>query len=77
MTRLAAALALGLLSSCAAHRSSELRDPLQGFNRKMFWFNDKVDVWMLEPVARGGTSCRQSIRGPGSRVPRRRLPGYS
>jgi len=53
MTRLAAVLALGLLASCAAHRSSELRDPLQGFNRKIFWFNDRVDTWMLEPVARG------------------------
>ena len=28
-------------------------DPLEGFNRKMFWFNDKVDVYALAPVARG------------------------
>jgi phospholipid-binding lipoprotein MlaA len=53
MTRLAAVVALGLLASCATHRSAELRDPLQGFNRKIFWFNDRVDTWVLEPVARG------------------------
>src|SRR3989454_3184731 len=28
-------------------------DPLEGFNRKMFWFNDKVDVYVLAPVASG------------------------
>lgn len=26
-------------------------DPIEGFNRKIFWFNDKLDVWVLEPVA--------------------------
>jgi phospholipid-binding lipoprotein MlaA len=29
------------------------QDPWQGFNRKIFWFNDKVDVYVLEPVATG------------------------
>ena len=29
------------------------RDPIEGFNRKMFWFNDKVDEWVLEPTATG------------------------
>jgi phospholipid-binding lipoprotein MlaA len=28
-------------------------DPLEGMNRKIFWFNDKVDVYALEPVAKG------------------------
>jgi len=28
-------------------------DPLEPVNRKIFWFNDKVDVWLLEPVATG------------------------
>src|SRR5437879_5361679 len=27
-------------------------DPLEGFNRKIFWFNDHLDVYMLEPVAK-------------------------
>ncbi|HWP64577.1 MAG TPA: VacJ family lipoprotein [Candidatus Limnocylindria bacterium] len=30
-------------------------DPLQGFNRKMFWFNEKVDQWVLTPAATGLT----------------------
>lgn len=28
-------------------------DPLEGFNRKMFAFNDTVDTWFLKPVAKG------------------------
>jgi len=28
-------------------------DPIEGVNRKIFWFNDKVDVYVLEPVAKG------------------------
>jgi phospholipid-binding lipoprotein MlaA len=28
-------------------------DPLQSFNRKIFWFNDHLDMYVLEPVAKG------------------------
>jgi phospholipid-binding lipoprotein MlaA len=28
-------------------------DPLEGFNRKIFWFNDHLDMYVLEPVAKG------------------------
>jgi phospholipid-binding lipoprotein MlaA len=28
-------------------------DPLEPFNRKIFWFNDKVDSYVLEPTAKG------------------------
>jgi phospholipid-binding lipoprotein MlaA len=28
-------------------------DPWEGMNRKVFWFNDQVDVYALEPTARG------------------------
>jgi phospholipid-binding lipoprotein MlaA len=28
-------------------------DPLEPFNRKVFWFNDHVDTYVLEPVAKG------------------------
>jgi phospholipid-binding lipoprotein MlaA len=31
----------------------EISDPLEGFNRGIFWFNDKLDVYFFEPVARG------------------------
>jgi phospholipid-binding lipoprotein MlaA len=28
-------------------------DPLESFNRKIFWFNDHVDTYVLKPVATG------------------------
>jgi phospholipid-binding lipoprotein MlaA len=28
-------------------------DPWEGFNRKIFWFNDKLDIYLLRPVAVG------------------------
>jgi phospholipid-binding lipoprotein MlaA len=42
------------LQACAVRRAGgPERDPWEGFNRKMFWFNDKVDAYALEPVATG------------------------
>ena len=32
---------------------AEISDPLEDVNRGVFWFNDKLDVYLLEPVARG------------------------
>ena len=48
-------LAASLLTSCAARRvtASPEHDPLEGFNRKIFWFNDRVDTYVLVPVASG------------------------
>jgi phospholipid-binding lipoprotein MlaA len=34
-------------------RIASEHDPIQGFNRKIFWFNEKVDAYVLEPVAKG------------------------
>jgi phospholipid-binding lipoprotein MlaA len=53
--RLAAVLvALVLLASCAARRPDAAEhDPWEGLNRKMFVFNDKLDVYALEPAATG------------------------
>ncbi len=31
----------------------EVYDPLETFNRGMFWFNDKVYFWLAKPVAKG------------------------
>jgi phospholipid-binding lipoprotein MlaA len=48
----AAALAAGLGAAPALAGDGE-NDPIEGFNRKIFWFNDKLDVYVLEPVAKG------------------------
>lgn len=49
------ALALTLLaffSACSAQLEKRpVHDPLEGMNRKIFWFNDTVDVYALEPIA--------------------------
>jgi len=41
----------GVAEDWASHE--ENTDPLEKMNRGVFWFNDKVDVYALEPVAKG------------------------
>ena len=48
---LAAALAF-VVSGCAT-TSGDPRDPLEGLNRGVYGFNDKVDSWVMRPVATG------------------------
>ena len=45
--------ASSLAADTATDDSGREHDPLEGLNRKIFWFNDTLDVWVLEPVARG------------------------
>jgi len=63
-TRMGAALCLTLLclgaAACGPPAGRGLHndvraeyDPLQPLNRKVFWLNDKVDTYVLAPVARG------------------------
>lgn len=33
--------------------AEEANDPLETMNRGVFWFNDQLDIYALEPVARG------------------------
>jgi phospholipid-binding lipoprotein MlaA len=48
------ALALLCLSACAGTQPPRPDDdPFEGFNRSMFWFNDQLDIYALEPIARG------------------------
>ncbi len=43
---------LGLLgSSTLARADGENHDPIESVNRGIFWFNDKVDTYVLVPVA--------------------------
>jgi phospholipid-binding lipoprotein MlaA len=42
-----------LLAGCAAPPGVTEWDPWEGMNRKLFWFNERVDEYALEPAARG------------------------
>ena len=44
---------LGTISSITACRAEDIPDPIEPFNRAMFWVNDKFDSYLLEPVAKG------------------------
>jgi phospholipid-binding lipoprotein MlaA len=47
------ALTAATLTGCAAVQTPAKEDPLEGFNRTIFTFNDKVDQYALKPVAQG------------------------
>lgn len=54
LVRLAAAHASETPADNAANRGTEAnQDPIEPVNRAVFWFNDQVDVYVLEPVATG------------------------
>ena len=53
MRRLAALLLAALLAGCATTGDRNPRDPWEGFNRKSFAFNEKLDEVVLKPVAQG------------------------
>jgi len=42
---------LGLLAGPAV--ATDEWDPIEPFNRGIFWFNDTLDTWVLAPVAKG------------------------
>jgi phospholipid-binding lipoprotein MlaA len=47
-------LAAAVLSGCAGRQPPQPDyDPWERLNRKTFWFNEKLDAYALEPVARG------------------------
>lgn len=50
-TALLAMAAVGLLGGCAT--SGNTRDPVEGFNRAMFAFNEGLDTVLIRPVAKG------------------------
>ncbi|CAG4919266.1 MlaA family lipoprotein [Paraburkholderia gardini] len=47
------ALTAATLTGCATVQTPTKEDPLEGFNRTIFTFNDKVDQYALKPVAQG------------------------
>ena len=46
-----AVAAAGLLAGCAS--SGNPKDPIEGFNRAMFAFNEGLDSTIVKPVATG------------------------
>lgn len=50
------AVGLGLVESDEVTRDPALQDPWEGFNRKMYAFNDVFDRILLRPVAKGYVS---------------------
>ncbi|MDP2823219.1 MAG: VacJ family lipoprotein [Sulfuritalea sp.] len=46
-----AVMAVGLLAGCAS--SGNPKDPIEGFNRAMFAFNEGLDAAIIKPVATG------------------------
>lgn len=60
------------------YAEEEIADPLEGYNRAMFWFNDKVDVYLLEPVARayGYVAPNAVKKGIGNFFSNLRYPQY-
>lgn len=48
-----AATTLTLLNACASAPTADLRDPYENWNRKVQWFNDGLDDYLLRPVAQG------------------------
>ena len=47
-----AGLAFALLLGGCATVNGDPRDPFEGVNRRVYGFNDKVDTWVMQPVAR-------------------------
>lgn len=54
----AAVAAVGLLAGCAS--SGNPKDPVEGFNRAMFAFNEGLDTAIIKPVATGYDSVLPS-----------------
>ncbi|MGH8691313.1 MAG: MlaA family lipoprotein, partial [Burkholderiales bacterium] len=50
MRRLLAVLAVLCASACAT-ANGDPRDPLEGFNRGVYRFNEEFDEWLAKPVA--------------------------
>lgn len=50
---LAGAACVAVLSGCATQGTAHPDDPLEGYNRAMFQFNDTVDKAVMKPLAQG------------------------
>jgi len=63
-----AALALLTLSACAGTPGKgDPRDPLESYNRAVYTFNDKLDQFVLKPVAKGYDNVLPTVAKTGVR----------
>jgi phospholipid-binding lipoprotein MlaA len=54
LVRIGAVAAVMVMTGCATtDQSAGVHDPLEGYNRAMYKFNDAVDTAVLKPVAKG------------------------
>ena len=54
LVRIGAVAAVMVMTGCATtDQSAGVHDPLEGYNRAMYSFNDAVDTAVLKPVAKG------------------------
>ena len=53
LTLLAGAMSALLLAGCASRGAANPDDPLEGYNRAMFGFNEAVDKAVIKPLAEG------------------------
>lgn len=54
VVKLSAVAAVMVMTGCATtNQSAGVHDPLEGYNRAMYKFNDAVDTAVLKPVAKG------------------------
>jgi len=44
---------MGVAAAGSAEEPTDVHDPLEGFNRAMFTFNDTLDTYALKPIAQG------------------------
>lgn len=64
MFMMAAALGLSACATSAERAPGEVYDPLEGWNRGVFGFNNAIDVAVLEPTAKGYRAItNEPIRG--------------
>jgi phospholipid-binding lipoprotein MlaA len=46
-------LSLAILFLTLPALAEDISDPIESVNREIFWFNDQVDIYAMEPIARG------------------------
>lgn len=73
-----ALLALCCAVTCAWSEPEEPYDPLEDMNRGIFWFNNELDEFLLEPLARGYRDTMPDVvrTGVGNFFLNLRYPSY-